>query len=191
MRGLPDTGRMTSPWLVAIDLQRVFAEPPSPWASPGFHAAAAGIERLLPAFRGRTVFTRYVAPQRPAGAWAAYFEAWPFARVPADDPLYELEPRFTAAAARERVETRETFGKWDAALHAAIGGADEIVLTGVSTDCCVIATALAAADAGVRVRIPADACAGASPEDHERAILAMSLFAPLIEITTVDEVLAD
>ncbi len=180
---------MTRPWLVAIDLQRVFAEVPSPWASSGFDAAADGIERLLPAFAGRTLFTRYVAPAQPHGAWVPYFEAWPFARVPADDPMYEIVPRFAAAARAARVETRETFGKWDPQLHAAIDGVDEIVLTGVSTDCCVIATALAAADHGIRVTVVADACAGASPEDHQRALDAMALFTPLIELATVDEVL--
>jgi len=180
---------MASPWLVAIDLQRVFAEPPSPWASADFHAAADGIDRLLPAFRGRTVFTRFVAPAQPQGVWATYFEEYDFALVPDDDPLYEIVPRFREAAAREHVATRETFGKWDGALAAVIDGTREIVLTGVSTDCCVIATALAAADAGIRVRVAADACAGASPEDHERALQTMSLFAPLIEITTVDQVL--
>ncbi|HXR43336.1 MAG TPA: isochorismatase family protein, partial [Pseudolysinimonas sp.] len=50
--------------------------------------------------------------------------------------------------------------------------------------------ALAAADAGVHVRVVADACAGLSPADHQRALDAMALYTPLIEITSVDEVLA-
>jgi len=179
---------MTPPWLLAIDLQRIFAEPPSPWAAAGFDAAADGIERLLPAFADRAVFTRYVAPAEPSGAWVDYFAEWPFARVPPNDPMYEIVPRFRRAA--RRIETRETFGKWDERLRGAVDGATEIVLAGVATDCCVLATALAAADAGVRVRIPADACAGASRADHERALAAMALFAPLIEITTVAELLA-
>jgi len=35
-----------------------------------------------------------------------------------------------------------------------------------------------------------DACAGASALDHARAVDAMALYAPLIELTSVDEVLA-
>ncbi|HWL02753.1 MAG TPA: cysteine hydrolase [Microbacteriaceae bacterium] len=175
--------------LVVIDMQRVFAEPPSPWAAPAFDRALAGTRRLLPAFSGRTVFTRYVAPLRPQGAWIPYFEQWPFALVAHDDPLYEIVPELREAAEHAVVETRESFGKWDDGLAAATGGAREIVLAGVSTDCCVIATALAAGDAGVRVRVAADACAGASEEDHERALAAMALFAPLVEVTTVDALL--
>ena len=64
------------------------------------------------------------------------------------------------------------------------------MLTGVSTDCCVLATALAAADAGVAVRVVVDACAGASEVDHRRALEAMALFGPLITLTTVADVLA-
>ncbi len=179
-----------SAWLVVVDMQRVFAEPPSPWAAPRFDEALAGVRRLLPAFAGRTVLTRYVAPLEPTGAWVPYFELWPFALVPHDDPLYELVPALRDAAEDAAVVTRASFGKWDDGLAAAIDGAREIVLAGVSTDCCVIATALAAGDAGVRVRVAADACAGASDADHERALAAMALFAPLVEITDVAAVLA-
>lgn len=174
------------PWLVAIDLQHVFGASGSPWSSPTFETAAAGVERLLPAFGDRSVFTRYVAPAEPEGAWKRYFAVWPFAQVPADDPLYDLDPRFADAP---RVETRETFGKWDAGLHAAIGHTNEIVLAGVSTDCCVLSTALAAADAGVQVHLVVDACAALTVTDHERAVLTMGMYAPLIELTTVDAVL--
>lgn len=169
-------------------MQRVFGAPPSPWAAPRFEEALAGVRRLLPAFAGRTVLTRYVAPLVPSGAWVDYFALWPFALVGHDDPLYELVPPLSDSGAP--VETRESFGKWDDGLARAVNGAGELVLAGVSTDCCVIATALAAADAGVRVRVAADACAGASDADHERALAAMALFAPLIEITDVATVLA-
>lgn len=174
------------PWLVAIDLQPIFGDPASPWAAPEFDRAAAGTARLVPAFAERTVFTRYVAPAAPRGAWRAYFAEWPFALLPDEHPLYALDPLFGEPA---RVETRPTFGKWDAGLAAAVEGADEIVLTGVSTDCCVLSTALAAADAGVRVLVAADACAAPSDADQARALATMGMYAPLIEITTVADVL--
>ncbi len=39
-----------------------------------------------------------------------------------------------------------------------------MVLCGVSTDCCVLMTALAAVDDGVAVRVVADACAAKTPD---------------------------
>ena len=173
---------------MAVDLQTVFAEPTSPWGSTEFDRALEGTQRLLPAFVGRTVRTRFVAPAEPQGAWQGYYRDWPFALVTADDPLYDLVPDL----AREPgpVLTASTFGKWGPELRRLTGDSAELVLTGVSTDCCVLSTALAAADAGIAVRVVADACAGASETDHQRALDAMALFAPLVTVTTVAEVLA-
>ncbi|MFC8800211.1 cysteine hydrolase family protein [Promicromonospora sp. NPDC057138] len=175
--------------LVVIDMQDVFARPPSPWAAPDYPSALAGTRRLLPAFAGRTVLTRYVAPTVPDGAWRAYFDQWPFALVPEDDPLYEIADLADVVDAGAPVVTRTTFGKWGPELEAATRGAGELVLAGVATDCCVISTALAAADAGRRVLVVADACAGSTAENHERALDIMRLYAPLIEVTTAAEVL--
>ncbi|MFC7876363.1 cysteine hydrolase family protein [Isoptericola sp. NPDC057391] len=175
--------------LVVVDMQVVFARPGSPWAAPGFASAAAGLRRLLPAFAGRTVWTRYVAPHEPEGAWREYFDLWPFALVPPDDPLYDVADGLDPAGAP--VVTATTFGKWGPELDAATGHADELVVAGVSTDCCVLSTVLPAADAGRRVRVAADACAGASDADHARALDAMRLYAPLVDVTTVDEVLGE
>lgn len=174
--------------LVVVDMQNVFAHAPSPWASPDYSTALAGTQRLLRAFGDRVVFTRYVAPDRPEGAWVPYFEQWPFALVPADDAQYAIVDELDVGD--RPVVTATTFGKWGSELDAATGGARELVLAGVSTDCCVLSTALPAADAGCHVRVAADACAGASPEDHERALDAMRLYAPLIDVTTVDAILS-
>jgi nicotinamidase-related amidase len=173
----------TDAWLVAIDLQEVFAGD-SPWATPRYDDAAAGTRRLLPRFAGRTVFTRFVAPERPQGAWVPYYREWSFALVPDTDPLYDLTAPFSAAATAhgDPVVTEPTFGKWGAGLRTVVGEHPHLVLTGVSTDCCVVSTALAAADAGATVTVVADACAGASDEDHERALALMRLYGPLITV---------
>ncbi|HEV7792056.1 MAG TPA: isochorismatase family protein [Pseudonocardia sp.] len=109
-------GRAEPAWLVVVDMQVIFARPGSPWRTPGFADAAAGISRLLPAF-------------------------------------------------------------------------GELVLTGVSTDCCVLSTALGAADAGVHARVVSDACAGLSATDHRRALDTMALYQPFLEVVTVADVL--
>ncbi|WP_261783884.1 cysteine hydrolase family protein [Curtobacterium sp. TC1] len=187
MSGAVSTSGSTSvpddAWLVVIDMQQVFTGE-SPWAAPRYDHAGVGIERLLPRFTGRTVFTRFVAPQRPRGAWVPYYREWPFALVPDADPLYALTEPFASAAGdrNDPVVTEPTFGKWGTGLQAVVGDHPHLVLTGVSTDCCVLSTALAAADAGATVTVVADACAGASDADHERALDVMRLYAPLITV---------
>ena len=172
-------------WLVVVDLQQVFRDPDSPWTAPRFDEIRPNVRRLVEAFGDRVVFTRFVAPERPEGAWADYYEQYDFALQPPDAPLYRLAEDPGAAP----VIDATTFGKWGPEL-AALVGEGPLVLAGVSTDCCVLSTALPAADAGVPVQLVTDACAGASDADHERALAAMALYAPLITLTTTDAVLA-
>jgi nicotinamidase-related amidase len=176
------------PVLVVIDLQAVFGSPESLWFTPGYPSIEPTVARLVDAFGDSVVFTRFVAPAIPTGAWIPYYQLWPFALVAADDPLYDLMPGM--AADGRKVVTETTFGKWGPDLEAAMGGGTEMVLVGVSTDCCVLSTALAAADAGVHVRVVRDACAGLTEADHERALAAMALYGPLIEIVDSDSVLS-
>jgi nicotinamidase-related amidase len=177
-----------APYLVVVDMQNVFGDPASEWFTPEFGRAAGVIRELVPRFGERVIFTRFVAPERPEGAWIPYYEQWPFALVAADDPLYDLVPAVGAGAHPVVTETR--FGKWGDGLRAALGGSTEIVLVGVSTDCCVLSTALPAADAGIHVRVVADGCAGLTDTDHRRALRAMALYAPLIEVTDAASVLS-
>ncbi|MGW5664117.1 cysteine hydrolase family protein [Streptomyces sp. NPDC003758] len=175
--------------LAVIDMQRVFADPASPWAAPRFREAADGVRRLLPAFGERVTFTRFLAPRTPEGAWRAYYEQWPFALQPPQAPLWRLADDF-AAVARHVVDAT-TFGKWTPELAGRVGPEGRLVLAGVSTDCCVLSTALAAADAGAEVLVVADACAGADDTAHDRALRVMDLYRPLIRVVTTGELLAE
>lgn len=177
-------------WLAVVDMQNVFARPQSQWCTPGFDTILDPNRTLIDAFMPRVVFTRFVAPARPEGAWADYYRQWSFALVQDSDPLYDLVDELPHRG--HRVVTRTTFGKWDdkpGSLREATSDAPTLVLSGVSTDCCVLSTALAAADAGVRVRVVADACAGMSAADHQRALSAMSLYVPLITVASTADVL--
>ena len=184
---MSDSG--SGPWLVVIDMQRIFGDPTSQWATPGYASIEPTVASLVLAFGDRVIFTRFIAPERPTGAWVPYYAQWPFALVPESDPLYELTDGL--ASTGHPIVTETTFGKWGPALSSAMAGSAEMVLVGVSTDCCVLSTALAAADAGVHVRVVADACAGLSEADHRRALDAMTLYGPLIEITGSAAVLSE
>ncbi|ANS63054.1 isochorismatase hydrolase [Streptomyces lincolnensis] len=175
---------MSTGLLAVIDMQRVFADPDSPWATPRFAEAAHGVRRLLPAFGDRVTFTRFVAPAEPAGAWRAYYRQWPFALQPPDAELWRLTGEF--AARDGHVLDAPTFGKWGPELADRVGPGGRLVLAGVSTDCCVLSTALAAADAGVEVLVASDACAGADDPSHAKALEVMDLYRPLIRVVTVE-----
>ena len=175
-------------WLMLIDMQRVFGRPDSPWFTPGFDDTSRAALRLRDAFGPRVALTRFIPPAEPQGSWIEYYKRSSFALDPANAELFELVSTFPSAGTV--VIDRPTFSKWDAGVCTRLGGIAEIVLAGVSTDCCVLATALAAADAGIHVKVAADACAGTDTRSHHCALDLMALYAPQIEITSVDAVLA-
>jgi nicotinamidase-related amidase len=174
-----------SPLFVAIDLQRIFADADSGWATPGFSRVVEPVKSLVTAFSPRVVFTRFIAPAQPVGSWVPYYQLYPFALQPPDSYVYQLVDEFGDAPTLDRT----TFGKWDSELAEQVGPGGRMVLAGVSTDCCVISTALAAVDAGVHVQVVADACAGMDDEHHAKALDIMRLYAPMLEVVSTAEVL--
>ncbi|MGY5766470.1 cysteine hydrolase family protein [Brachybacterium sp. DNPG3] len=210
------------PWLVVVDPQRIFADPGSDWCSPFFADALPVIQGLAGAVGPeRTLLTRWLPTADRRTAWGDYFRAWPFADVPADDPLYALVDGVAGLSAHPSVD-EPTFGKWGPQLAARVGapfgaddgaartaddgtsriaddGADDaaapravphLLVTGVSTDCCVITTVLAAADAGLRVTVVTDAVAHSTAADGAAALQVMGLFPPQVDLRTSTEVLA-
>ncbi|WP_311258679.1 isochorismatase family protein [Microbacterium sp. WCS2018Hpa-9] len=180
----------TESWLVVIDPQAIFASPDSAWASPFFGDVMPRIRELAESFGERVIVTRWMPTADRSTSWGAYFAAWPFADQPSGDPLFDLVPDAVDLSPHATLDL-PTFGKWGSAIEEVVGRGPHVVLAGVSTDCCVISTALAAADAGAHVTIAADACAGSTAENHAAAIRIMGLYPPQITITDTAAVLAE
>ena len=176
--------------LVVVDPQRIFADPASDWASPFFDDAMANIRLLAEQHRGRTTVTRWLPTADRGGSWGDYFDAWPFADVPADDALYDLVHEASDLTDLPTIDA-PTFGKWTPEMRQRLGPNPRILLTGVSTDCCVISTALAAADAGARVTLVTDACAHSNAENGAAALHVMGLYEPQITLAQTQDVLRD
>ncbi len=176
-------------WLVVIDPQTIFASPDSAWGSPFFAEAMPRIRSLAESFGERVIVTRWMPTADRSTSWGAYFAAWPFADQSPTDRLYDLVPEAVGLSPHPTLDL-PTFGKWGPELEALAGRGAHVVLAGVSTDCCVISTALAAADAGAHVTVAADACAGSTAENHAAAIQVMGLYPPQITVSDTASVLA-
>jgi len=180
---------MTDGWLIVIDPQNIFASPESEWGSPLFEEAMQNIARLADRFGERVLVTRWMPTADRSTSWGEYFAAWPFADQPAEHPLFDLVPEAAGLSPHPTVDL-PTFGKWGAEIEAVVGRGAHVVLAGVATDCCVISTALAAADAGAHVTVAADACAGSTAENHAAALQVMGLYPPQITVSDASAVLA-
>lgn len=169
-------------WLVVIDMQNAFAAAESPWFTPCFGAVRERITALLPLFGQRVVFTRFVPPAVIEGSWDAYYRKWQFATEPGAAQMWAL----VAPWQQHPSVPSHRFSKWGPELRRRTGQSGSIVLCGVSTDCCVLATALAAVDDGAFVRLVADACGAKTPAIHRLALSLLESRAPQLVITDSD-----
>ena len=175
------------PLLAVIDMQEFFAAA-SPWAVPGFEELIEPVGALASGYGPRVIFTRFMIPAEPEGSWVGYYRAWPQVLAPEAAGLADLAQPW----ASQGLDTldKPTFSKWGPELESMLGPGRELTVCGVSTDCCVLATVLAAVDAGAQVRVIADACAGITAEAHEAALNLMGGFAPQVTIGSVGDELA-
>lgn len=171
-----------TPLLAVIDMQDFFA-PGGPWEVPGFAGLIEPIEALAGAYGPRTVFTRFVIPKAPQGSWIGYYKAWPQVLESGAAGLADLAEPWASRGLGTLDKT--TFSKWGPELESMLGAGRELTVCGVSTDCCVLATVLAAVDGGAQVRVIADGCAGITPEAHEAALNLMGGFAPQVTFSSV------
>ena len=175
-------------------MQEVFGTPGGDWFAPRFAEIVPNVVRLVKAYGSRVVFTRYVAPAEPRGAWVPYFQDWPFALQPPDSPLWDIVPALAEPARAQQAAgigpvTATTFTKWGTQL-ATLVGHGPMILTGVATDCCVVSTALPAADAGMETWVVREAVAAGTDEGQVRAIDLMDGYAPLIRVVGMEQALA-
>ena len=170
--------------LVVIDMQQAFRRP-GQWHVPRYDEAATRIAELIEAI-GDPLFTRFVPDPSEPGSWSAYYERWDEMRLPPEDPVWDLVcPGYDGGATLDL----PTFGKWGSAMAQQVPVGSELILTGVATDCCVLSTALAAADAGRFVTVVTDACAGQDDLAHGGALALLGLLAPMVRLVTCDELL--
>jgi nicotinamidase-related amidase len=178
-------------------MQRMFREGCS-WAGPAPDKALPGALRLTEALRERTVFTRFTTPPTLAAAprsWRRYYERWRDLVLDQLDPkLLDLVPELAALAHPERTINKTAYTGFEGiAMDAMLAhlGTDAVVISGVETDMCVIATLMGVVDRGFRCVVAEDAVASSAQEGHEATLKVLRMrLSEQVEIATVDDVLA-
>ena len=154
-------------------MQRMFAEP-TDWHAPWMDKILPAVEAVADAHASRTIFTRFIAPERPetaGGAWQQYYQRWASmtrGRLPAT--LLELIPSLARHVPPARIVDKAVYSPWSApALHRVLQHAqiETLVVTGGETEVCVLATVMGAIDHGYRVVLPTDALYSSADETHD------------------------
>jgi len=182
---------------LCIDMQRLFA-PEGPWPTPWMERVLPTVARIAERFPERTVFTRFITPQRPEdmpGTWRTYYERWrETTREHLDPRLLELMPPLAGLAPPATVIDKPVYSAFAGHKLADLlkeRQADTLVVTGSETDVCVLATVLGAVDHGYRVVIVADGLCSSSDEGHDSLLsLYSKRFSQQIETVDSETVLS-
>lgn len=180
--------------LLFIDFQKIFNEQDKGWHIPNLQKALDNALKVKEYFdwnfnaSTQTVSTRYIPPMNITKEWTNYFNnEYPNVPTRGEHALYDLIENVPSSY----VISVPKFSKWKAIGRSThINEPNNVYITGVSTDCCVLSTALSAVDSGYKVYIISDACAAPSNQDHLRALEVMKGFKPNLEIITTEELLS-
>lgn len=158
---------------LCIDMQRVFSAE-GPWATPWMTKVLPVAARLAGRYPERTVFTRFIPPERPdqmPGMWQRYYTRWRTAtRECLDLSLLELMPPLAALCPPAAVIDKmcySAFAEPTLLTHLRERKADALIVSGSETDVCVLATVLGAVDLGYPVVVVRDAVCSSSDEGHD------------------------
>jgi nicotinamidase-related amidase len=181
---------------ICIDMQRLFAEP-GEWHTPSLAGIVPAIARIAARRPARTLYSRFMTPARANdahGQWQTYYRRWQSVTGEHLAPgKLDLVPELARHAGPGSIIDKSGHSCFDSpAMAPALKklGATGLIVTGVETDVCVLATVLDAIDLGLRVVIVEDAVTSSSPEGHGAAMNAIyPRYDQQIEVLTTDELL--
>ena len=182
---------------LCVDMQTMFAER-TDWHVPWMERVLPTVQRIAEAHPERTVFTRFMPPDRPdemSGAWQRYYRRWRhMTRERLDPALIELVPPLAALVPPARVLDKRHYSPFgEPQLQGLLQQerVDTLVVTGAETDVCVLAAVLDAVDLGYRVVLAVDALCSVSDEAHDALLdLYAKRFSQQIEAASAEEILA-
>jgi len=159
---------------LAVDMQRLFGEPGSPWCVPWFARVLPQVAALARRHPERTVFSRFIPPDQPEempGAWQDYFKRWRvMTRENLDEQLLELAPPLQALVPPAHLCDKavySAFGNARLAPWLKAHGIDTLIVSGGETDVCVLATVMSGIDLGYRIVLATDALCSVSDRTHD------------------------
>ncbi len=182
---------------VAVDMQDLFALETA-WHTPTIPDIVPGILALTRHRPSRTIFTRFVTPRtadEANGAWKTYYRRWTSVTTAHMDPaMLQVMEVFRPFIPPALVADKPTYSALESPDFTACLEAlacRTLVVSGVETDVCVLATVLAAMDRGYRVVIAGDCCHSSDAEAHRATMdLVYRRFEDQIEIGTAAEIIA-
>ena len=176
MSSLPFGPLDAETWHACIDMQRLFLEP-GDWYGPAGLEVIPAIATLCRHAPERSAFTRFITAREPgeaAGRWQHYYRHWrSVTRAEIGEAAMDLHADLLPFARPGLVFDKlghDAFNSTAFARFIEDTAPSALVLSGIETDVCVLATALSAVDRGIRVVIATDAVASSDMASHQACL---------------------
>lgn len=170
---LPPGGLGRNTLFVCIDMQEMFLSG-GDWHCPDARSIVPACTALAQAAGEAAVFTRFRAArtaENATGSWRGFYRRWAsVTEAEAGPEAAEIIPELRPLATPRRTFDKTGYGAFGSAEFAAFvrrTQADTLVISGIETDVCVMATVLEAVDLGLRVVLPRDALASGGRQAHD------------------------
>ncbi len=153
--------------LLVVDAQEVFLRV-SDWHIPSFSGIIKNISALANFFGASTLFSKHVPPSTSAkGTWNDFYKNWNY--IGSDPTIWEIA---TPLKGLNRMEfAKATYSCFGSPEFLEITrNTSHLVIAGVETDCCVMATVLDAIDLGISITVVTDAITSPSKIAHDGAL---------------------
>jgi len=153
--------------LLVVDAQEVFLCV-NDWHIPSFSGIIENISALANFFGGSTLFSKHVPPSTSAkGTWNDFYKNWNY--IGSDATIWDIATPLKGLKGTEFAKaTYSCFGSPE--FLNLINDTSHLVIAGVETDCCVMATVLDAIDLGISITVVTDAITSPSKIAHDGAI---------------------
>jgi nicotinamidase-related amidase len=182
---------------VAVDVQRLFTEH-SEWRVPSLPAILPNLLKLCRHRPQQTLFTRFIPPasaEHGAGAWRRFYERWSSVTLDRMAPaMVELVPELAALAPPVEVIDKGTYSAFGSeAFRAALARrhCGTLILSGIETDVCVLASMFEAVDRGLRCVVAGDAVTSGSARCHAAALeIIATRFSEQVDVAPTAEIIA-
>ncbi len=159
--------------LLVIDMQNAYTSQ-GPWSCPNIDKATGNIISLIESDRfEQIIFTRFDAAVKPVGTWKQYNSI--NREVNEDAYLNQIIDPLLPYISQYPLYSKSTYSSLTVpdireAVERCIRHNGSVVLTGVVSECCVLATAFQAIDMGAYVTYIRDGCAGVNEQTENSVI---------------------
>ena len=181
---------------ICIDMQRIFLEP-GPWYGEACLSVVEPQRKLIAHAPGRSLFTRFITAHSvddASGCWRQYYRHWQAitqdeAGAAILDICEELSPLAHEGNVYDKIG-HDAFKSEEFCKRIVREKPGTLILSGIETDVCVLATAMSAIDLGYRTIIATDAVASSVAESHTATLAHIyPRFDQQVELASVDTII--